>query len=233
LLSCADATKLELKEGKARFTRIEDRRSVDLAAGQYSFAGKGLDLAPRRITRGPMMAGALWGEDFQDPAEVEKDWSLQKNGIAVTTQGQLEFDPTPGGTASLGTRATFAAPFRISVDVEFTQRLKGTLLALRLQYWKQGKEFIHLDLDEERYYLTVADQTVTADLSRKMPHRERWTLDVGADGSIIFLVDSKLILKGRRPLGEEFHVNLLVKAGKDVPPGARVRFDTLMVERMK
>jgi len=232
-LSCAETTKLELKEGKVRFTRSEDKKSVELAAGQYSVAGKGLDLNPRKITRGPMMAGAIWGEDFQEPDEIDKDWSLERTGILVTTRGQLDFDLSPSGNASIGTRAAFTPPFRISVDVEFTQRLKGSLLSLRLQSWKD-KEFIHVDLDEERYYLMMADGTVTADVPRKNPRRERWTLEVGNDGAVAFLVDLKPVVKARHPgAGEEFHVNLLTKAAKDVPPGTHVRFDNLVIEKLK
>jgi hypothetical protein len=233
-LHCAEATRLELKEGKVRFTRGEDRKSVDVAAGQYSIAGKGLDLNPRKITRGTMMAGALWGEDFQEPEEIDKDWSVQRSGILVSTRGRLDFDLSPGGTASIGTRAAFSAPFRISVDVEFTQRLKGSLLGLRLQSWKQEKEFVHIDLDEERYYLTTADQTMTADAPRKTPRRERWTLEVGNDGAVGFFVDFKPLLKGRRATSnEEFHLNLVSKAGKDVTAGTHGRFDNLVVERTK
>jgi ferric-dicitrate binding protein FerR (iron transport regulator) len=234
-LSCSDATRIEVKEGRARFTRLDDKRTIDVGAGQYSVAAKGQDLAARRTTRGPMMGGAaIWGEDFQEPQEVERDWSLQRKGLVVSTRGQLEFDPAPGGDASLSTRATFSPPCRISIDVEFTQRLKNTLVGLRLQSWKQEKEFVHADLDEDRYYLTIADQTVTADAPRKAARRERWTLELAADGGLALLVDGKSILKTRRSsTNEEYHVTLMTKAAKDVLPGARVRFDNLVVERIK
>jgi ferric-dicitrate binding protein FerR (iron transport regulator) len=233
-LSCAEATKLELKEGKVRFTRSEDRKSVDVPAGQYCVAGKGLDLSPRKITRGTMMAGALWGEDFQEPEEMDKDWSLQRSGILVTTRGQLDFDLSPAGNASLGTRAAFSPPFRISVDVEFTQRLKGSLLALRLQDWKQDRQFIHVDLDEDRYYLMMGDQSATADVPRKNPRKERWILEVAGDGAVTFLVDAKPIVKGRHAgASDAFHISLVVKSSKDVPPGTHVRFDHLVIERLK
>ena len=232
--TCAETTRLELKEGKARFTRLEDRKAVELAAGQYSVAGKGIDLAPKKITRGPMMSGAaIWGEDFHEPEELEKEWSSQRNGILLSTRGNLEFDLSPGGDASLTTRAAFAPPLRITVEVEFTQKLKGSLLALRLQSWKQAKEFIHVDLDDERYYLTSGDQTLTADAPRKNPHRERWTLELTADGGVAFFVDGKQLLKAPRPAApEEYHVTLMAKA-KDAPPGARVRFYNLILERIR
>jgi hypothetical protein len=181
-----------------------------------------------------MMAEAIWGEDFQEPEELEKDWSLSRSGILVATRGQLDFELSPSGTASLGTRAGFSPPFRIFVDVEFNQRLKGSLLALRLQDWKQEKQFIHADLDEDRYYLMMGDQNMTADVPRKNPRRERWTLEVGNDGAVAFLVDGKPVLKGRRPAGiEEFHVSLVAKAAKDVLPGTHVRFDNLVIEKLK
>jgi hypothetical protein len=180
------------------------------------------------------MLGAIWGEDFADPEEVDRDWVSSRSGIPFTTRGQLDFDLTPGGASSLGTRAAFAAPFRISADVEFTQRMKGSLLGLRLQSWKQDKEIVHADMDEDRYYLVVGDQTVTADVPRKTPRRERWTLEVAGDGSVTFLADFKPVLKARRaPIAEEYHVTLQVKSGKDVPPGAHIRFDNLVLERIK
>lgn len=236
-LKCGDTTKLELKEGKARFTRTEDQRSVDVGAGQSSIAGKGQDLAPRRITRGPMMASAIWGEDFQEPEEIDRDWSLQREGISVSTRRMLDFDLSLGGTASLTTRATYSSALRISVDFEFTQRLRDTLAGLRLQSWKQGKEFIHLDIDEDRYYLTTGEQTVTADVAHKNPRRERWTLEIGSDGWVKFLADQRTVLKARRATTnaahEDYHVILMTKSGKETPAGAHVRFDNLVLERMK
>jgi len=234
-LSCAESTKLELKEGKARFTRLEDKKGVDVLAGWYSIAGKGLDLNPKRITRGPMMAGAIWGEDFQDPEEVDKDWSGQRAGVVFTARGKLDFDLTDGGAAGITTRATFAAPFRVSVDVESTQRLKGALVSLRLQSWKQDKDFIHLDVDEDRYYLMMPDQNLTADLPRRGPRHERWTLEVAGDGTVTFMVDFKTVLKAKRASADpEFHVTLQTKSvAKDVPAGSRARFDNLVLERIK
>ena len=232
-LSCAETTRLEVKEGQVRHTRTEDKRSVLVGAGQYSVAAKGVDLAAKKSTRGPMMAGAaIWGEDFQDPDEIEADWTLNRTGLTVTTRGQLDIDCTPGGEASLNLRSPYAAPLRISVGVEFTQRPKGILTALRLQSWK-SQDLVHVDADEAFYYLRIGTQDVTVDVPRKGPRRERWTLELAADGNVLFSVDGKQMLKSRltKP-AEDYHLTLLTRA-KDALPGTHVRFDNFLIERVK
>jgi hypothetical protein len=232
-LTCAETTKLEVKEGQVRLTRIEDKRSVVVGAGQISVAAKGVDLAPKRITRGPMMAGAaIWGEDFSEPDELEEDWTLKRTGLAVTTRGQLDVDCTAGGETTLELRTPYAAPFRVSVDVEFTQRQKGTLTALRLQSWK-NQELVHADVDENFYHLSTGSQNVAVDVPRKMARRERWTLELAADGGVTLFVDGKPLVKSRRATpNEDYHFTLLVRA-KDALAGTRVRFDNFLIERMK
>jgi hypothetical protein len=235
-LSASEATKVEVKEGKVKLTRLSDKSSVEVKAGQTATAGKGVALAPKRTTRGFMMAApAIWGEDFQDAREVERDWRISK-GLGVSYPGPVEIDlkTAADADASLMTEASFPAPWRISVDVEFTQRLKGTLIGLRVGSWKEGTDLIHGDLDEDRYYLRVGGQDATVESGRKAPRRERWSLEVHADGSVEFSVDGKVILKSKRTgTAADLHVSLLVKARKDVPAGARVRFDNLLIERIK
>lgn len=231
-LTCAETTKLEVKEGQVRHTRIEDKRSVLVGAGQVSIAAKGVDLAPKKLTRGPMMAGAaLWGEDFQEPDDLDEDWTLKRTDVVVTTRGQFDIDCTPGGEASLNLRTPYSAPCRISVDVEFTARQKGLLTALRLQCWK-NQDLVHVDADESFYYLRVGTQNQTADVTRKSARRERWTLDLAADGSVTFLIDGKQVLKSKRPTpNEEYHITLMTRA-KDAVAGAHVRFDNFLIERV-
>jgi len=230
-LTCAETTKLEVKEGQVRFTRTEDKRSVLVGAGQSSVAAKGTDLTPKKITRGSMMAGAaLWGEDFQEPDELDEDWTLKKTGLVVATRGQFDVDCTPGGEVTLDLKTPASPPCRISVDVEFTQRQKGLLTALRLQSWR-NQELIHVDADENFYHLLVGTQNVTADMTRKSARRERWTLELAADGAVSLLIDGKLVLKNKRPApNEEYHVTLLVRA-KDAVAGTHVRFDNFLIER--
>lgn len=231
--SASEGTKLEVKDGKVRFTRLEDKRTVTVGAGQVSVAARGADMNPKRITRGSMMAGAaIWGEDFQEQDEIDKDWSLKTTGPVATTRGQLDIDCSADGEVNLSPRVPYTAPYRVSVDVEFTQRLKGTLVALRFQAWK-SPALVHVDLDEERYYLRVGNQEVSAEAPRKNPRRERWTVEPAADGSVQLLVDGKPLLKSKRPMAnEEYHVTLMTRA-KDALPGAHVRFDNFLIERVR
>jgi hypothetical protein len=233
-LSVGERTKLEVKEGKVRFTRLDDKRSVEVGPGQGAVAAKGLALAVKRVTRGPMMAGAaLWGEDFRDPEEVERDWRVKREGTGAAFDGLLRFDLRPG-SASLMTERGFDAPFRVTVDVEFTHRLRGTLLGLRLGSWKEGGGIVHCDLDESFYHLTVGARTFTAPATRPGPRRERWSVELRADGTAVFSVDGRELLKGGDGApAREYHVTLLAKVGAEVPAGARAGFDTLLVERLK
>lgn len=234
-LAAATETRLEVKEGKVRLQRLEDRRTVDVGAGQYAVAKKGGELAARRSTRGFMMAGpVLWAEDFEDARAMEKDWTPPGRGVRPTTGDAFEVELRAEGVeGGMYTRPAFDEPFRVSVDVEFTQRLKGTLLAVRLHAWKGGDP-VHVDLDESRYYLTAGGQTVTVDAGRKGPRRERWAIDVRPDGGVSFLVDGKEMLKARRANAlQAYHVLLMARGQAGAPAGARVRFDNLLVERVQ
>jgi hypothetical protein len=231
--SAHEGSRLEVKEGKVRFTRLEDKRAVTVGAGQSSFAAKGSDMNPKRITRGYMMPGAaIWGEDFQEADEIEKDWILTTTGPTSTLKGQLDVDCTNDGELSCSVRDSFKAAYRVSVDVEFTRGLKGLLVALRFQAWK-GADLVHIDLDEERYYLRIGTQNQVLEVPRQKARRERWTVDLAPDGSVQFLIDGKPVLKGKRPMAnEDFHIMLMTRA-KDALPGTHVRFDNFLIERLK
>jgi ferric-dicitrate binding protein FerR (iron transport regulator) len=237
-VAVAAETKLEVKEGRVKLTRLEDSRSLDVTAGHYAVAAKGAAFATKKTTRGPMMAGAaIWGEDFQDPRLVEKDWRIARNGVGASYSAFLEFDLHPSGEAgdaSLMTELSFAAPIRITAEIEFTNRLRGVLAALRLGSWKEGKDLVHVDLDEERYYLTVGGKVVTADTGRKNPRRERWSLELRGDGTVVFSVDGRDLLKGKRELSnDDLHLTLLAKSRRETPAGSKLRFENLVLERIK
>jgi hypothetical protein len=234
-LAAADATRLEVKEGRARLARLDDKAGVDVSAGQYAVAQKGVSLAARRLTRGFMLPDpALWAEDFQDPREVEKDWKVDRSGLTLTYPGPADVDARADGEVTLTTRLAFAAPARVSVDVELPSRLKGMLVALRLHSRKDGKDLIHCDLDERFYYLaTGPTAAATADATRRAVRRERWSLDLHADGSLAFAVDGKELLRAKRAGGaQDLHATLLVRSKGEAPPGTHVRFDNFLVERL-
>jgi hypothetical protein len=190
-------------------------------------------MTPKRITRGFMMAGAaIWGEDFQEPDDIDQEWSLKTTGPSAVTKGQLDIDCSADGQLDFSLREPFKAPYRVTVDVEFAKGLKGLLVALRFQAWKTP-DLVHIDVDEDRYYLRVGSQNTTVEASRRGARRERWTVELGADGSVQFLIDGKPALKSKRPgTNEDFHITLMVRA-KDAPPGTHVRFDNFLIERLK
>jgi len=74
---------------------------------------------------------------------------------------------------------------------------------------------------------------MTFEVPRQKPRRERWTVELGADGSVQFLIDGKVVMKGKRPgANEDFHITLMTRA-KDALPGTHVRFDNFVIERLK
>jgi len=234
-LTASEGTRLEVKEGRAKLLRVDDKAAVEVGAGHYAVAQKGVPVAARRLTRGWMLPEpALWAEDFQDPREVEKDWQVDRGGLTLTYQGPLDVDLRAAGDASLSTRGVFGAPLRVSVDVEVPSRLRGSLVALRLHSRKDGKDLVHCDLDEQRYYLmTGPDQSVTADATRRGLRRERWSVELHADGSIVFSVDGKDLLRSKRAgTSQDLFVTLLVKSRGDAPAGTHVRFDNVLLERI-
>jgi len=232
-LGAYEGTKLEVKDGKVRFTRLEDKRTVNVGAGQSSLAAKGSDMTPKRITRGLMIAGAaIWGEDFQEPDDFDQDWSLKTTGPVGVVKTQMDVDCSIDGQLDLSVREPFKAPYRVSVDVEFAKGLKGLLVALRFQAWKTP-DLVHIDADEERYYLRIGTQNMTLEAPRRGARRERWTVELGTDGGVQFLIDGKPALKSKGPgTNEPFHITLMVRA-KDAPPGTHVRFDNFLIERLK
>ncbi len=231
-LSAHEGTRLEVKDGKVAFTRLEDKRTVNVGPGQFSVAAKGSDMTPKKITRGFMMPGAtIWGEDFQDADEIEKDWILTTTGPTSAIKRQLDVDCSADGELNCSIRDSFKTPYRVTVDVDLT-RMKGLLVALRFQAWK-GPDLVHIDLDEERYYLRIGQQNTTLEAPRKGPRRERWTVELAGDGSVQFLIDGKPALKSKRPgTPENFHITLMVRA-KDALPATHVRFDNFLIERIK
>lgn len=129
ILAAADSTRLDVVEGKVKFTRTKDRLSVDVASGHYSIAAPGIPLSSRlarvvlgqqvlytfREGRGPLihdMAKAGAPLDLKLDSESSVRWSAK--GLLLT-QSTMARSLEPATRIARACRASS----EISVEVWF------------------------------------------------------------------------------------------------------------------
>jgi len=230
-LTCAAATRLDVIKGSAQLRRPGDRRALDVEAGFTAAAGKGIPWGARRTGREPATVIVV-ADDFED-ADA---WTLTRGSFPIAANGQLDIDLAPQSEQRHSTataRAGAAAPLRVAVDVEFTKAPRGSLGAVRLHAYREGRTvgLVHADLMDDDYWLTVGAETVRVAAPRKYPRRERWTLEV--DETVRWLVGGEEVLKLRGvPAPEPYRVSLAGKSGSGAA-GTRARFDNIVVEEVR
>jgi serine/threonine-protein kinase len=238
-LSASTETVLEVWEGAVSFGRSTDPRKIEVSSGQYAIAAPEKELASRANIRAASDDALLFAEDFEDPEILKKRWAVQEASLPYTADGRLEvdlgarappLDRPYGRRVSLYTLESFSPPFRVSLDIELTHNPQGILAGLRV-HGKDPANFIHADL-MDRYLLDVGGQPSAAEILRPLSRRERWVLEVGVD-RVRFLVDDRELMKATRGKRDDrFEIILLAaRAGPELP-GARVRFDNVVVERV-
>jgi hypothetical protein len=187
-------------------------------------------------------ADLLFRGDFRSMAAAQPAWTIYEGDFPIKFDGQLDFDLSPppgvpnGKPSELTGRAAYEVPIRVSVDVEHTRSSKGMLIGLRLHCYKgEVTKVVHADLSEGKYFLYVSKTFEgTAEVKADGPRRERWTLDLGPDGQVVWQVDGKEVLRTSREKGEDaYRVILNARATAGVEAGARVRISNLTVERLK
>jgi hypothetical protein len=183
-------------------------------------------------------ADVLFRGDFRSAAVVQPAWIVSQGEFPIKFDGQLEFDLSgdPSGKISeIMERVPHDLPIRVSVDVERTRGPKGMLAALRLHCYKgEITKVIHADQDDGRYVL-YGNKTpsVSVETPGGAPRRERWTIDLGQDGDVVWLVDGKEVLRSTREKGEDaYRIILSARAKPGLEAGTRVRFGNLTVERL-
>jgi hypothetical protein len=250
LAATAAATRLDVKEGRVRLTRLSDGASADVAAGFYAVAAEG----PRPAAKKAVVPSAklLLADDFEDPLASEARWQLLDGGFPTTLRTAVEIDLTPrpgdsyagGGwhaPGGLRTKAAFAVPFRLSLDVEISHK-DASLNALVIFATKSGlgprndagalKNEMAVRLRGPQYGLLVEGQRMKeVDVPWSPPLRERWTIEVDRQ-EIRLRVGAKDVLRHVHGLSitEDYRVELQAAAKLEAPAGARVRFDNVRVE---
>jgi len=236
--------KLKTEALEARKAGSEDKvKPITDRVAHWEVAAYSKDLAtalgsPPRDPAPPTEAGGiLFASDFSNLDATGKGWKLSPSS-PQTFNGKAEFLLDASATrGALTTRSAFEAPFRVSVDVEFAPRTAGMLVALRLHaYDKEGKveKLVHADLDTRYslYSAGIPQRAIPAPANG--PAQERWTIDVGARGTVIWSVDGKEIL--RQAVGNvemAFAITLEARALAAASSGGKVRFNNLTVERLK
>jgi ferric-dicitrate binding protein FerR (iron transport regulator) len=240
----AEATRLEVKSGRVRLTRLADGKSVDVAAGQFAVAGP----AEPPVAR-PLAARArpvLLSETFEDPRGVEARWKSTGGPGVVRTAGRLDLDlaaRTPEGWSGGGlqTKQAFAVPFAVSTDVEIPVLHAGVVTALVLV--PQGKKrkdegVLRVQLRENRYALFTESgeprELAGAARAGEQPARERWRVEVQADHVRVLAGDRELFRhRPERAAPAGYVIELDASARADAPSGARAGFDNVLIEPLR
>jgi ferric-dicitrate binding protein FerR (iron transport regulator) len=237
----AGETRLEVREGRVKLTRLSDNASVDVTAGQYAVASDAIRPVAKKIAA-PTPRIPL-AEEFDTDAR----WQRIDGGFPTVVKGSVEIDvsPRPGDPypstwhvpGGLRTRQSFATPFRVTVDVDVSHT-NDSINALLVLMPKTGgprgeKNELAVRLRNGKYGLIVETKHVAeADGSGAPGVRERWTIDFGPK-ELLFSVNGKTVI--RHPHGltiaPEYFVELQGTAKPDAPAGARVRFDSVKIEQ--
>jgi hypothetical protein len=247
----ASETRLEVREGRVRLTRLSDGASTDVGAGQFALASEAVRPSARRIPPpGPKL---LFGDDFED-AGVEARWQRLENGLPTTFKGAVEIDvsPRPGAPyagggwhppGGLRTKQYFPVPFRLSADVEITHRndFINVLLVLIPRSGAAGaprnefnavKNEVAVRLRGGEYSIMVeGDHQKQADRTWTPPLKERWTVEFDLK-EIRLLANGKELLRHAHGLkiADDYRVELQATAKVESPAGSRVRFDGVRIE---
>lgn len=240
----ADATRLEVKEGRVRLTRKSDGASTEVGVDQFAIASAGPKPIARKI--GSPLPGRLV-DDFEDPQAVKARWQPLDGGFPTTTASGVEVDlsPRPGDSYAEGgwhapgglrSRQAFALPIRITVEVEVSHKdvALNAIVVLIPASQKTGalKNELGMRVRGPDYGILVDGQPAkTAPSSMKPGIRERWTFEVDRTEAKFF-VDGREVLRHAHglTLTEDVRVELHGAAKADAPKGARVRFDNVRVE---
>ncbi|HEX7900164.1 MAG TPA: FecR family protein [Planctomycetota bacterium] len=250
LTATPGATRLEVKEGRVRLTRLSDGAFTDVSAGFVAVAAEGpRPTAKKAVAPSPKL---LLADDFEDALASDARWQRLDGGFPTTHRAAVEIDVSPrqgysyaaGGwhaPGGLRSKAAFAAPFRLSFDVEITHRDEN-VNALVVLAPKSGagprnetgalRNELAVRLRGSQYGILVEGRRVKeVDVPWTPPLRERWTIEVDRQ-ELRFRAGAKDVI--RQPHGlsisEDYRVELQAAAKLEAPAGARVRFDNVRVE---
>ncbi len=127
LLAGADSTRLEVLEGRVRFTRAGDRRTVDVMGGHYAVAAAGVELVPRPLSK------ILFADSF-DASPVNQwpaGWRRHptepaaRSGFVVIQKGAERFIGCPRPPAASQHALVPVSEFGPAFAVSFRLRLSG------------------------------------------------------------------------------------------------------------
>jgi hypothetical protein len=237
------STRLDVLSGKVRLIRALDNKYVDVITGHYAIAGAGVELVSKSSTP-PKPKPPLFQETFQGGLDR---WKAVGTPSLIKAAGRLDIDlsgrtPGPDGWngAGLITRQAFPPSMALTLDVDLTVLHPSVVAAVVFlpQGQKRGGEGVfRLQLRGNRYSLTTesgeARDVVGADRAGAAA-RERWRIEVDG-GTVRFLVNDVEILKSKHglPVAPGYAIEIDGSARADAPSGARVGFDTVVIEALK
>lgn len=236
-------TRLEVKTGKVRLTRLSDGKAVDVSSGQVAVAAVGVELAARPLV--PKARPVLLAETFEDPRGVDLRWKLAAGEATVKTAGRLEIDVArraaegwAGG--GLQTRQGFPLPLAVSVDVDVPVLHAGAVAAVVFVpqgQKRRGDGVFRVQLRDRRYSLTTESgeprDLAGADRAGGAPCRERWRVEVQGN-AVAFLANDKEVFRQRHDLAASagYSIEFDASVRPDAPAGAGAAFDNVLVEKL-
>ena len=237
------STRLDVLSGKVRLIRSLDNKYVDVITGHYAVAGAGIDLVAKSSAP-PKPKPPLLQETFQGGLDR---WKIVGTPSLIKSAGTLDIDlsgrtPGPDGWSGAGliTRQAFASSMALTIDVDLPVLHPSVVAAVVFipQGQKRGGDGVfRLQLRGTRYSLaTEAGETrdlVGADRTGAAG-RERWRIEVDG-GTVRFLVNEVELLKTKHglPVAPGYAIEIDGSARADAPSGARVGFDTVVIEALK
>src|SRR5206468_313097 len=83
----ATETRLEVREGKVRLTRLSDNSWTDVGAGQFAVASEAVKPVAKKIAA---LNPRVLADDFDENPDAR--WQKLEGGFPITTKGSLDID---------------------------------------------------------------------------------------------------------------------------------------------
>jgi ferric-dicitrate binding protein FerR (iron transport regulator) len=151
LLSAGDFARLEVRRGQASFTRLPDRKHVDVEADQYAVAGKDLDLVAKALHAAPSGEG---------PAVVALLKRVQGE-VYLFTESAADRTPARSGMTVVATQSILTEGPRSSLVVEYPDHTLIEIAGAAVVSSLTDKK------DKSRKLVTLDRGTLVADVAKQ------------------------------------------------------------------
>jgi ferric-dicitrate binding protein FerR (iron transport regulator) len=130
------STRLEVTEGKVRFTRLQDRKSIDVAGGFYAVAGPGIELKALPLPKVVTLLSLPFDDGKTPPGWAGK---VGPGPVRTANRGSLEgqYFPNERLTRVKLAEAKGLFTFRTGSDLNFEYWVDGETVVLSVYLWNR------------------------------------------------------------------------------------------------